>query len=114
MSRIAWLFLLVLCLAVFVCAQNSSGAQEMNGTICDSQCVVQQGGLATCDLTCTEKSGEAVFVGDNGTVMQVANQDMCKSHMGQHVKMTAKHVDAPAERQREQWIEILSWNSPGG
>lgn len=114
MKRTACLCLLFLFSAVLMYAQKSGAAREMDGTICYAACVTQQSDLATCDPTCTNQTGAAVFVSDNGHVMQVANQDMCKSHMGQHVKMTAKEVKPPSESQREQWIQILSWNQPGG
>jgi hypothetical protein len=114
MNRVTLLLLLVLCLAVVMNAQNASIAKEMDGTICDAGCVVQQSNLSTCDTTCNNKTGTAVFVSDSGTVMQVANQDMCKSHMNTHVKMMAQPVKSPTEDQREQWIQILSWNTPGG
>lgn len=47
---------------------------------------------------------------DKGNVMQIANQESCKSRMGQHVKATV----VPSEKQREkelqehqQYFEVL-------
>ena len=114
MNRITLVLLVVFCSAALMYAQSSSAAKQMDGTICYAACVTQQSNLATCDPTCTDNTGPAVFVSDSGSVMQVANQDMCKSRVGKHVSMTARSVKPPSEHEREQWVEILSWNSPGG
>lgn len=109
MTRIGGLFLLVLGSAVLMHAQSSSLAKEMNGTICDSGCVTRQGKVATCNPTCTKTTGVAVFVDDQGNVQQIVNQDICKSHMAKHVKMTAapeKPMIFPTEDQREYWLRI--------
>jgi hypothetical protein len=37
--------------------------------------------------------GEAVFIDDEGGVREIMNQDVCKTHMGMHVKMTAVPKD---------------------
>jgi hypothetical protein len=34
-----------------------------------------------------------VLVDDQGNVRQISNQDMCKSHLGKHVKVTAMSGD---------------------
>jgi len=109
MNRIAWLLTLVLCSTVFMYAGDSSTAKEMNGTICDAQCVTQQSNLATCDTGCTTKSGEAVFVSDAGTVMKVANQDICQSHMGKHVK--ARGV---MDKDNPQIVTFMDLQDEGG
>ena len=74
----------------------------MMGTICNSACVVREANAPTCDTTCTDKSGPAVFVSDSGNVQKIAEQDqpMCKSHMGKHVKMKAARV--PSLTQQDQ------------
>lgn len=110
MQRIAWLFLVVLGCVAFMHAQ-SSNSKTLNGTVCDSSCVVQQDNVATCDKSCTVKSGEVVLVDDQGNIMHVANQNVCKSHMGKHVKATVTGMDqpsaaaAPTEKQREQELQ---------
>jgi hypothetical protein len=69
--------------------------------------------LSTCDKDCTDKSGPAVLVDDQGNVMKIANQDMCMSHMGKHVKAMAMRMDqppaaaTPTESQREQTLRII-------
>ena len=60
----------------------------MTGWVCDSACVVQQGGVATCDPACNQRSGTAVFVGDDGAISTISNQDVCSPHMNQHVRAT--------------------------
>jgi hypothetical protein len=67
------------------------------------------------------KSGQAVLVDDKGNVKNIANPDMCTSHMGKHVKLTAMPSDQPAaaatptEKQREQTLRIMEiHNDPGG
>jgi hypothetical protein len=105
MKRIAWLFLVVLGSAILMHAQSSTKSTEMSGTICQSSCVTQQDNLATCARDCTDKSGEAVLVDDQGIVHPIAqeSQNMCQSNMGKHVKMTA----VPTEGERERELRIL-------
>jgi hypothetical protein len=113
MKRIAWLFLVVLGSVIVTQAQSSANQMKLSGTVCNSSCVSQVQNLATCDKECTDKSGPAVLVDDQGKVMNIANQDMCKSHMGKHVKMTAMRMDQPpaaslpTEKQREETIRIM-------
>ncbi len=113
MKRIALLFLVVLGSVTLMHAQSSASTQKLNGTVCDASCIVQQDNLATCDKSCTVKSGETVIVDDQGKVMHVANQNVCKSHMGKHVKATVKSTEqpaaaaAPTEKQREREVQIL-------
>lgn len=90
MRQISSLALLVICFAILAYAADTPNAEEMHGTICDSKCVTQVSNTASCNPDCTEKSGVAVFVDDNGSVKQIANQDICKSYMGKHVKMKAR------------------------
>src|SRR5271157_3955660 len=108
MKRSAWLFLGILCSAALLFAADKQ--MKTTGTICDAQCVTKVSGLNTCDRECTAKSGQAVFVDDKGKLMQIENQDMCKSHMNQHVKMTA----VPSETDRERTLRIieLTQNAP--
>jgi hypothetical protein len=103
MKRIFGLFAIaaVVFSTAFVFGEDMK-SHKMTGTICDAKCVTQSSNLATCDTSCTERSGTAVFVDDRGTVKQIANQEMCKSHMNKHVKMTA----APSEEQREETVRI--------
>jgi hypothetical protein len=123
MRRIGWMFLVVLGLACLIQAQSSSKSMELSGTVCRSTCVSSVGAnnVSTCDPLCTDKGGEAVLIDDQGNVKKIANQDMCASHMGKHVKMTARREDqpgaaaAPTEKQREESIRIMELHDdPGG
>jgi DNA replicative helicase MCM subunit Mcm2 (Cdc46/Mcm family) len=100
MKRIVLALLVVLGSTALMYAK--SGAREMTGTICDVKCVTRQSNLATCDTSCTETGGEAVFVDDQGGLHTVVNQNMCKSHMNKRVKLMA----TPTEEEREQAIRI--------
>lgn len=95
MKRIAWLFLAALCAVTLAQAQSSEKAMEMHGTICRASCVTQVNNVATCDRTCTDKSGDAVFVDDQGNLHTIAadSQDMCQSHMAKHVTMMAVPIN---------------------
>lgn len=86
---------------LFSADQNSKQTKTKNGSICDAQCVTKVNDRNTCQPTCTEKSGEAVFVDDDGTVMKIENQNMAKPHMGKHVSMKC------TEAERENTLRIL-------
>jgi hypothetical protein len=113
MKRIAWLFLVVLGSVILTQAQSSANTMKMKGTVCNSTCVTKVDNLSTCDRDCTDRSGPAVLVEDNGQVNKIANQDICKSHMGKHVSAMAMRMDEPSaaaiptEGQREQTLRIM-------
>jgi len=81
--------------------QNNKESKTKNGSICDAQCVTKVNDRNTCDPACTEKSGVAVFVDDDGKVMNIENQEMAKPHMGKHVNMKC------TEAGRENTLRIL-------
>ncbi len=121
MKRIGWMFMVVLGSAVFMVAQSSTEAMhsdkemKMSGTVCSSACVTSLGSsmTPTCDTSCSVK-GDAVLVDDSGNVHKIANPDMCKSHMGKHVKMTAAPM-APTEKEREEKLRVMQlYDDPGG
>ncbi len=110
MKRIALLFLVALGCVTLVHAQSSSNPTKMSGTVCDSSCIVQVDNASTCDKGCTVKSGEAVLVDDQGNVKRIANQNICKSHMGKHVTVMAVPSEQAREKQlagQEQYFEVL-------
>jgi hypothetical protein len=109
MKSTVWLFAGILCSAVSLFAQDQSKNQEMTGTICNSSCVVKQANVSTCDTTCTDKSGEAVLVDDQGKVMKLANQDMAMPHMGKHVRIMV----LPTEKEREESLRIMQLYEQG-
>ena len=67
--------------------------EEMTGWICNSACVTPSAGKSTCDATCKDKSGDAVFVDDQGKVSKITNQDIVKGKMGQKVKVKCNWKD---------------------
>lgn len=87
MKRKAVLFTLLAAFVVLLYAQENQPV-EMTGWICSSGCVKQSAGHATCDASCNDKSGDMVFVQDNGKITKITNPDMAKDKMGQ--KVTAK------------------------
>jgi hypothetical protein len=111
------MFLVVLGLVGLMQAQDSSNSMQqmtLKGTVCNSACVANVGTVehyaSTCDPLCTDKSGDAVLVDDQGDVKKIANQDMCKSHLGKHVTMTA----TPTEKQREDTLRIMELHEDSG
>jgi hypothetical protein len=79
--------------SALVLAQDMSKAVEMSGTICDSKCVDQSGDHPACNLKCSEKSGDAVFIDDTGKVTKIANPDKVKGYMGKHVKAKCNKME---------------------
>ncbi len=60
----------------------SGKGTEMTGYLCDSKCVKQDAGKATCDANCTEESNQVVFVSDQGKVVPVDNPEVAKGKKG--------------------------------
>ena len=84
----AILAILFVSLAMLYAQEQQS--TEMTGWICNSSCVTQAAGHATCDANCTDKSGDPVFVEENGKVTKISNPDKVQGHMGQKVKARCK------------------------
>jgi hypothetical protein len=93
MKRMAALVALILGLLISASAQDKSKASEMTGTVCDQKCVKQDSGKAACDASCTEHSGQAVFLDDSGNLWKVANPASCKGKMGKKVKIQGEKMD---------------------
>jgi len=112
MKRAALLSLAVFCVATSLVAQDSNKSQKMEvtGTICNSACVQKVDSLNTCTPGCTDKSGNAVLVDDQGKVMKISNPKMASGHMNKKVKCTA----VPSEKQREDTLRILELSEMGG
>jgi hypothetical protein len=94
MKRIAGLLVIALGSWMMLYAQGQSQksgdqdkGQEMTGWICNSKCVKQTAATAACDETCTDKSGDVVFVDETGKVTKIANPDMVMDKMGKKVKV---------------------------
>jgi hypothetical protein len=92
MKRIAWLLVATLLSAVSLYADDMGKATEMTGWLCNSKCVTQNAGHASCDQNCTDKAGDVVLVDDQGRVFKIANQDKVSKHAGKKAKMKCKPV----------------------
>jgi hypothetical protein len=92
MKRMAALVALILSLLISASAQDKSKASEMTGTVCDQKCVKLDSDKSTCDNSCTEHSGQAVFLDDSGKLWKVANPDSCKGKMGKKVKIQGEKM----------------------
>jgi len=112
MKHYGWLFLVVLCLATSLFAQDSNKKQQvqMTGTICNSACVQPVNGLSTCSTTCTDKGGDVVLVDDQGKVMKISNPKMAMPHMKKKVKVMA----VPTEKEREEYLRIIELTESAG
>lgn len=93
MKRLATLAALIFGLLLSAYAQDKSKATEMTGVVCDQKCVKQDSGKASCDSSCTEHSGQAVFLDDSGKQWNVANPASCKGKMGKKVKIQGEKMD---------------------
>jgi len=103
MKRLGWLSLAFFMMATSLFANDAKDQQkEVTGTICNSACVAPQSDLPTCDLSCTDKSGDVVLVDDAGKVQKIANPKMAMGHMKKHVKCTV----APSEKDREEALRL--------
>src|SRR6185503_5710063 len=89
MKRITVILLLVLGSAVLLPAQENKG-NELTGTSSDQKCVKQDARKSACDLSCTERSGEASSIDDQGKATQIANPQVCKGKMTQKAKVRAE------------------------
>ena len=91
---------------------------SMSGWVCDSSCVVQQDDRATCDATCTDRSGKDVFISDEGAVSAITNPDVCTSHINKHVvakfsRSDRKDIEA-AQQDAIQIQELRDQGDLGG
>ena len=105
MKRIVCIMSLVFVMSPFVFAGDKDKGSEMSGTVCDQKCVKQDAGKASCDTSCTEQSGEATFIDDQGKAWKVANPGICKGHMGKRVKANCQKKD---DDPGTVWLNSLS------
>lgn len=118
MKRILGLLAILLGSTLLLSAQNTSkggvdqGAAmkgtEMTGTLCDSKCVKQDAAKASCDLNCTDKSGEATFIDDEGKATKVANPEMAMGKMGKKVKV---HCDMMKDKAEMKIYDVVFANA---
>ncbi len=118
MKRILGLLTIVLGSTLLLSAQDAGkggmdqGAAmkgtEMTGMLCDSKCVKQDAAKASCDLSCTEKSGEATFIDDEGKATKVANPDIATGKMGKKVKV---HCDMMKDSAQMKIYDVVLANA---
>jgi hypothetical protein len=114
MKRFAWLFLAVLGSATLLNAADKPMNGTMSGWVCDSACVSQQGDRATCDPTCTDRSGKDVFISDEGAVSAITNPDVCTSHINKHVVAKFSRSDRKdIEQAQQDAIEVQELRDEG-
>jgi hypothetical protein len=86
MKRMVALLALIVGSLISAYAQDQSKTMEMTGTVCDQKCVKQDSdNKNSCDTSCKEHSGQAVFLDDSGKLWKVANPASCKGKMGKKV-----------------------------
>jgi len=103
MKRLLVLMALVVGITTLLSAGEKSKPSQMSGIICDQKCVKQDAsGKSACDSSCTEQSGEAVLVDNEGKAWKVTNPDICKGHMGKKVKVKCN------KKEDQQSVEILN------
>jgi len=93
MKRLAALMALILGTLISASAQDQSKTMEMTGMVCDQKCVTQDAGQASCDTSCKQHSGQAVFLDDSGKLWKVANPASCKGKMGKKVTIHGEKKD---------------------
>ena len=93
MKRMAALIALILGSLISAYAQDQTKTMEMTGTVCDQKCVKQDSDKNSCDTSCTEHSGQAVFLDDSGKLWKVANPVSCKGKMGKKVTIHGEKKD---------------------
>jgi hypothetical protein len=79
--------------------QEKNKGVEMTGVICDQKCVKQDAGKAACDLSCTERSGEALFVDDQGKATKIANPQICKGKINNKATIRGEKIKKQDEEQ---------------
>jgi hypothetical protein len=78
---------MVLCSAMFLFAKDQNKTHVMTGWLCNERCVDQSSAQATCTQSCSETSGNVVFIHEDGNISNISNQDMVKLKAGKKVKM---------------------------
>ena len=101
MKRMILLVALAIGMNPFLFAGDKHKESEMTGTICDQRCVTQDADKAACDPSCTEQTGQTVFIDDQGKTWKVANPAVCEGHMGKKVKVKCKKM------KKEDTLQIL-------
>lgn len=69
-------------------ANTAAKAQDFDGWVSDERCGAKVD--AECSKKCLAQGAKLVFVSPDRTVVPVANQDVVKSFVGQHVTLKGK------------------------
>jgi hypothetical protein len=104
MKRIVGLSIMVLGLMMLVNAQDENKSHEHTGWICNSKCVNHDKPIATCDESCTDKSGDVMFVDENGKSTKISNPDKVKGQMGKKMKVKSQMMES-GEMQIDEIIQ---------
>ena len=104
MKRNIGLSTIVLVLAMFVYAQDQIKVTVHTGWICNSKCVNHDKPIATCDESCTDKSGDVMFVDEHGKSTKISNPDKVKGQMGKKMKVKSQMMDS-GEMQIDEIIQ---------
>ena len=108
MKRTAWLLIAVFAVvasAISSYAQDAAKAIPMTGMLCNSKCVKQSSGQASCDKRCSEKSGDIVLIDDQNRILKIANQETVTPHAGKKVKMMCRPVPG---KEDTMYVDSLS------
>ena len=108
LKTIAWL-LVLLGFTIPMVAGNSTNT---NGAVCNSACVAQVNGVATCDPGCTDRSGDCIFISDEGDLTRLANPAECKGHMHKPAKALVVPKQTEAQREKQLRVQELYNNAP--
>jgi hypothetical protein len=104
MKRIVGLSIMVLGFMLSVYAQDQAKPVEMTGWVCNSKCVNHDKPTATCDASCTDTSGDVVFLDDQGKTTKIHNPEKVKGHMGHKMKVNC-HMMENGEMQIDEIIQ---------
>jgi hypothetical protein len=91
MKRTVGLSIMVLGMMMFVYAQDENKSTghtgEHMGWICNSKCVNHDKPAATCDVNCTDTTGDVMFVDEQGKSTKISNPEKVKGQMGKKMKV---------------------------
>jgi hypothetical protein len=80
--------------------------------MCNSACLAKVDDVATCDPQCTERTGQCVFVDDDGGVTPMKDPQQCKGFENKPAKMSGrKHKETEKERERDLRIREMQNNA---
>ena len=113
MKRFAGLLVVILSSAVLLFAQGGTAA-EMTGQTCNSKCVVQSAGHASCDQNCSERDGYTVFIDERGNVSSIANPDTAGSQPGKKSKARIAKEDRELQNEEYEYFDKLVRYAGGG